>query len=67
MYKFNYVYNYKLCEEIKNKLVKLLKEAFGNKQNEFVEKIVDDIIKMNTSDDDPDINLFKEKLSQPFW
>ena len=51
MYKMNYIYNYKLCEDIKNKLIKLLKEAFGNKQNEFVEKIVDDIIKINTSDD----------------
>ena len=66
MYKMNYVYNYKLCDEIKNKMLKLIKDAFGNKQNEFVEKIVDDIIKINTSDDDPDINLFKEKWSELF-
>ena len=66
MYKMNYVYNNKLCDTIKNKMLKLLKEAFGNKQNEFVETIVNDIIKINTSDDDPDINLFKEKYSELF-
>ena len=44
---------------------KLLIDAFGNKQNEFVEAIIDDIIKLNTSEDDPDLNLFKEiKLSE---
>ena len=62
MYKMNYIYNNELCGEIKEKMIKLLKEAFGNKQNEFVETIVEDIIKINTSDEDPDINLFKEKL-----
>ena len=66
MYKMNYIYNNKLCDTIKNKMLKLLKEAFGNKQNDFVEAIVNDIIKINTSDDDPDINLFKEKYSELF-
>ena len=65
MYKMNYIFNNKKCEEIKNKIMKLLGDAFGNKQNEFVEAIIDDIIKLNTSEDDPDLNLFKEiKLSE---
>ena len=65
MYKMNYIFNNKKCEEIKNKIRKLLIDAFGNKQNEFVEAIIDDIIKLNTSEDDPDLNLFKEiKLSE---
>jgi hypothetical protein len=61
----NYIFNNKKCEEIKNKIMKLLGDAFGNKQNEFVEAIIDDIIELNTSEDDPDLNLFKEtKLSE---
>jgi len=65
MYKMNYIFNKEKCEEIKNKIRKLLIDAFGNNQNEFVEAIIDDIIKLNTSEDDPDLNLFKEtKLTE---
>ena len=61
MYKMNYIFNNELCEDIKKKMLKLFKEAFGNKQNEFAEIIVNDIIKLNTSENDPDLNLFREK------
>lgn len=67
MYKMNYVCNPKLCEDIKNKIIKLLNAAFRNSQNEFVETIVEDIIKMNTKDSDPDIILFKEKFDESFF
>ena len=61
MYKMSYIFNNNLCEDIKKKMLKLFKEAFGNKQNEFAEIIVNDIIKLNTSENDPDLNLFREK------
>ena len=61
MYKMSYVFNNKLCEDIREKMLKLFKEAFGNIQNEFAETIVNDIIKLNTSENDPDLNLFREK------
>ena len=60
MYKVDFVYKNNLCNDIKNRMLKLLKEAFGNKQNDYVEKILDDIIKDNTSDDEPDIINFRE-------
>jgi len=61
MYKMNFIFNGKLCENIKEKMIKLFKEAFGNKQNEYAETIVNDIIELNISDKDPDLNLFMEK------
>ena len=61
MYKMSYIFNNKLCEDIRIKMLKLFKEAFGNNQNEFAETIVNDIIKLNTSENDPDLNLFREK------
>ena len=61
MYKMSYIFNNKLCEDIREKMLKLFKEAFGNNQNEFAETIVNDIIKLNTSENDPDLNLFREK------
>ena len=60
MYKIDFVYKNNLCDDIKKRMLKLLKEAFGNKQNDYVEKILDDIIKDNTSDDEPDIINFRE-------
>jgi len=61
MYKMNFIFNNKLCENIKEKMLRLFKEAFGNKQNEYAETIVNDIIDLNISDKDPDLNLFMEK------
>ena len=61
MYKMNFIFNNKLCENIKEKMLKLFKEGFGNKQNEYAETIVNDIIELNISDKDPDLNLFVEK------
>ena len=60
MYKMNYIFNNDKCEEIKNKILIFFRNAFGNKQNEFVESIVDDIIKLNTDENDPDLKLFAE-------
>lgn len=60
MYRMNYIFNNEKCDEIKKKMLKFFSEAFGNKQNEFAESIVDDIIKLNTSEDDPDLKLFKQ-------
>ena len=57
----SYIFNEKLCKNLKEKMLKLFKETFGNNQDEFAETITNDIIKLNTSDNDPDINLFKEK------
>ena len=61
MYKMNFIFNNKLCGNIKEKMLKLFKEAFGYKQNEYAETIVNDIIELNISDKDPDLNLFMEK------
>ena len=45
----------------------LLKEAFGYKQNDYVETILEDIIKDNTSDYEPDIiNFRRNKILENF-
>ena len=66
MYKMNYVYNNNLCDDIKKKIVKFFQESFGNKQNDYVETIIDEIIKINTSEGDPDIVLFRQKIFESF-
>ena len=63
MYKISYVFFEDKCDKIRDKMLKLFKEAFGNKHNEFAEILVDDVIELFTSDDDPDIinfNMFKD-------
>ena len=67
MYKMSYKFSNKLCEDIRVKMLKLFKESFENNQNEFAETIVNDIIKLNTSENDPDLNLFREKNFQKTW
>ena len=61
MYKMNFIFNVKLYGNIKEKTLKLFKETFWNKQNEYAETIVNDIIELNISDKDPDLNLFMKK------
>ena len=39
-------------------MLKLIKESFENKHNEFSEILLDDILELYTSDDDPDIMNF---------
>ena len=58
MYKVSYVFFEEKCDEIRDKMLKLIKEAFGNKYNEFSEILLDDILELYTSDDDPDIMNF---------
>ena len=59
MYKINYIfYDYK-CEEVKKKMLKLIEETLGNKHNEYAEILLNDILELYTSDEDPDISNFK--------
>ena len=58
MYKINYAFYNDKCDNIKNKMLNLIKEAFGNKHDEFAEILLEDILELYTSDDDPDIINF---------
>ena len=58
MYKINYAFYNDKCDNIKNKMLNLIKEAFWNKHDEFAEILLEDILELYTSDDDPDIINF---------
>ena len=58
MYKISYVFFENKCKEIENKMLKLIQEAFGNKHDELAKILLDDILDLYTSDDDPDIISF---------
>ena len=58
MYKINYVFYNEKCDEIKKKMLKLINEALGNRHKEFAEILLNDIIELYTSEEDPDIANF---------
>ena len=59
MYKLNFVFNDKLCIEIRKKMILLFTEVLGNKQQEFIEILLDDLLNMYTSNDDREIKGLK--------
>ena len=59
MYKVNFVFNEKLCIEIRKKMQFLYKELLGDKLKDFIEVLLDDLLNYYTSDDDGEIRGFK--------
>ena len=59
MYKVNFVFNEKLCIEIRKKMLFLYKELLGDKLKDFIEVLLDDLLNYYTSDDDGEIRGFK--------
>ena len=59
MYKVNYVFNEKLKDEVKQKMIILFSEVLGNKEKEFIEILLDDLINFYTKNEDREIKGLK--------
>ena len=59
MHKVNFVFNDKLCIEIRKKMQLLYKELLGDRLKDFIEVLLDDLLNYYTSDDDGEIRGFK--------
>ena len=59
MFKVNFVFNIKLCLEIRKKILILFNEVLGNEEEELSEIIVDDLLKLYTSKEDREIKGLK--------
>ena len=59
MFKINFVFNLKLCVDIRKKLLKLFYEVLGDKQKEFAEILLDDLLKLYTSNEDREMKGLK--------
>ena len=59
MYKINFVFNDKLCGEIKKKLILLFNGILGKERDDFAELLLDDLLNMHTSKDDNEIKGLK--------
>ena len=59
MYKVNYVFNEKLKDEIRQKMIILFSEVLGNKEKEFIEILLDDLINFYTKNEDREIKGLK--------
>ena len=59
MYKINFVFNEKLCIEIRKKMTLLFNEVLGYKRKEFIDILLNDLLNYYTSDKDEEIKGLK--------
>ena len=59
MYKINFVFNEKLCFEVRKKMKFLFNELLGDKRSDFIEVLLDDLLNYYTSDEDEEIKGLK--------
>ena len=59
MFKINFVFNIKLCVDVRKKMIKLFSGVLGDNNKELAEALLDDLLKFYTSDEDREIKGFK--------